>query len=132
MRALPPLRWPPGAHTRGSSRRSPATGLEEFDRVSGRIVEQNLRAAGAGHDFISKPYASGAQPFNLSDDAVDDEMDSVPPAGSGSPAVGHRSSRRARRPAQQQPQVTACDLSERRRRGGKHLEIEVFGVEGDG
>ena len=54
------------------------------------------------------------------------------PPGAGRAAVGHRPSGRARRPAEQQAQVAADDVGERRRGVRAQREAEVGGVEVDG
>ena len=65
-------------------------------------------------------------------DVVDDQVDAVPAARAGRAAVGHRPAGRARRAAEQQPQVAARDVGERGRGAREQLEAEVGGVEGDG
>src|SRR2546428_2187819 len=79
------------------------SGLEELDRVSGRVVEQDLRAAGSLDDIVAEAEPGGAQPGDLGLDVVDDQVDAVPAAGAGPAAVGHRPAGRAARAAQEQP-----------------------------
>ena len=81
---------------------------------------------------LRKRQPRGSQPFDFGVDVVDDEVDAVPAARLGFAAVGHRPSGRARRPAQQQTQVAAGDVGERRGGAGAQLEAEVGGVEVDG
>ena len=90
-------------------------GLEQFDRVAGRVLEQDLLAARAGDDVVAERQPGGAQPLDLGGDVVDDQMDAVPAARPGRPAVGHRPAGRAGRTAQQQPQLAADDVGEGRR-----------------
>ena len=98
--------------------------LEELDDVAGRILEQDLLAAGPFDDVVAERRAGVAEPGDLGVDVVDDEVDAVPAAGSGLGAVRHRPPRRARRPGEQQPQVAALDVGERGRGARQHLEAE--------
>src|SRR5262245_37737550 len=92
---------------------SSAARLEELDRVARRILQEDLRAARAGHDVVPKPYLSGApESSHLGRDVLDDEVDPVPATGSRLATVRHRPASRAGRAAQQQPQVTESDVGE--------------------
>src|SRR5262249_51698173 len=114
----------------GLCRSSPGR-LEELDWIAGWIVEQDLRAAGASHDIVSKSNAGRAEPFDFVSQVVDDEMDAIPPAGLRAPAVGHRPSGRAGWPAQEQPQIAPHHFSERGRRARDQRKSEVVGVKRD-
>src|SRR3954452_2973731 len=111
---------------------SGAGGLEELDRVAGGVLEQDLPAARPADDVVAEGQARGSEPVALGRDVLDDEVDAVPAAGLRGAAVGHRSPGRALGTAEQQPQVPADDVGERR--GGAHVEreAEVRGVEVDG
>jgi hypothetical protein len=65
---------------RSKRQRSGAGGLEELDRVAGRVVDQDLLTAGAADDFVAKREASGTQPLDLGSDVVDLQVDSIPAA----------------------------------------------------
>src|SRR5256884_6028736 len=121
-----PVTWPTRVRPDCASPRAARGRLEEFDRVARRILEQDLRAAGARHGIVPKPHAGGAEPCDLRGEISDDEMDAIPAARSRPPAVGHEAPGGTGGPAQQQPQVAERDLGERRRRAGKHCETEVF------
>jgi len=73
-----------------------------------------------------------AQALHLVRKIVDEQMDSVPAAGLRLPSVRHRTRGRARRPAEEQPEVSALDVCECRRLIRQKLEAEVRRVEGDG
>ena len=71
------------------------------------ILEEDLRAAGAGDDLVAEPHAGGLEAGDLAVEVVDDEVDPVPAARAGLRTVGHgaaggarwvRSSRRRRLP----------------------------------
>jgi hypothetical protein len=66
-----------------SSRSSLVGGLEELDRVPGRVVDEDLLPAGPGDDVVAEPEACGAEALDLGVDVVDDEVDAVPAARSG-------------------------------------------------
>src|SRR5207237_9708257 len=63
---------------------------------------------------------------------VDDEGDAVPAAGCRLGTIRHRPPSGARRSAEQQPQVAAGDVGERRHEAGQNFEVEELRVEGDG
>src|SRR5215831_6624256 len=67
---------------------SHASGLEQLDEVAGRVLDQDLLAARAGHDVVAERHAGGLQAVDLGRDVVDDEVDAVPAAGTGLLAVG--------------------------------------------
>src|SRR5690242_5763066 len=108
-----------------------ASRLEELDGVAGGIVEQDLSAAGAGHDLVSEGNAFAAQAVDLCLDVVDDEVDAVPAARNRCAAVRHRPAGRAGRPAQQEPERAAADIGESRGHVRDQTEAEVIGVEVD-
>jgi len=66
-------------------------GLEELDRVARGIVEHDLGAARSPHHVAPEPGPGTTQALDLGGDVVDDELDPVPPTGSGLAPVGHRS-----------------------------------------
>ncbi len=77
--------------------------LEQLNGIAGRVVEQDLRAAGSGDDVVAEVHAGLAEAFDLGREVVDDEVDAVPspgrgwlPSGMGRPAelAGPLSSRR--------------------------------------
>src|SRR6266508_1962832 len=106
--------------------------LEELDHVARRILDQDLRAARSLHDLVPERHAFRAEPFDLGGEVVDDQMDPVPAAWFRAAAVGHGPPRRAGRPAQQQPQVAALNVSERGCLVRELYEAEVRRVERDG
>ncbi len=57
--------------------------MEQLDDVAGRVLEQDLGAAGAGDDVVAEARAGFAEPSHLGDDVGDDEVDAVPPPGPG-------------------------------------------------
>src|SRR6266540_3667612 len=106
--------------------------LEQFDRVAGGVVDQDLGAAGPGHDVVAELHSFSAEPLDLGRYVVDKKVDAVPAAWAGFAPVGHRAPGRAGRPTEQQPQVPPNDIDEGRCRIGEHGEPEMGGVELDG
>lgn len=75
----------------GSENDSPAR-LEQFDRISGRIVDYNLRTTRAGYDFIrTKGYSSSSQPLDLGLEISHLEMNAIPATRHLTPTIGERS-----------------------------------------
>src|SRR5262245_15479813 len=110
--------------------RSTQRGLEELDDVAGGVLEQDLLAAGSLQDVVAEPGARVAQARDFGVDVVDDQVDAVPAAGARLGAVRHRPSRGAGRSAEQQPQVSACDVGEGGHEAGQDFEAEELRVEG--
>jgi hypothetical protein len=54
--------------------------LEEFDRVSGRIVYQDLLTSGAGHNIVTESHTGGSKTFYLDGEILDYEVDAIPTA----------------------------------------------------
>src|SRR4051794_12494259 len=80
-------------------------GLEEFDRVAGRILEQDLRAAVAAHDLVAEPPAGGFEFRDRGRQVLDFDPDAIPAAWRGELAVGHSlTGPTGARPVEQQPQ----------------------------
>src|SRR5262249_15866191 len=111
--------------------RSTASRLKQLDEIAGGVLQQDLRSAWPGHDVVAELDAGGAQPRDLGRNIIHDEMNAVPAAGTGAIAIGHRSSGRAFRPAEQEPQRPQGDVGKSRRCVGEKLEAEVFGVPRD-
>jgi len=86
--------------------------LKEFNEISGRVYQQDLRSARSRDDVIAELDAGGAQACRFRRQVVDDEMYTIPTAGSGLCAVRHRSCRRTRRSAEQQSQRSAPHIRE--------------------
>src|SRR6266436_9053108 len=74
----------------------------------------------------------GAKSIYFGREVFDDEVDTVPAAGSGPAAIRHRAPGRAARSAEQEPQVAAGDVSKGRCCLGDESEAEISRVEGDG
>src|SRR4051794_37866664 len=113
------------------NRRLSACGLEELDRVAGGVFEQDLLAARPADDVVAERHAGRAQPLDLRGDVVDDEVDAVPTARLRRLAIRHRPSGGALRATEEQAQVAAHDVGERRCSAGTQLEPEVGRVEVD-
>src|SRR5215208_6501007 len=64
-------------------------GLEKFDGVAGRVLEQDLLAASAADDLVAEVRPRVAQILNLAGEAVDLQLDAVPAARLGLAPVGH-------------------------------------------
>ena len=62
-------------------------GLEELDQIAGRVLDEDLRPAGAGDDVVAEAQARGAQAVVLGGEAHDDELDPVPAAGDRPAAI---------------------------------------------
>src|ERR687884_958572 len=75
----------PGAADRGvaggvGSRRSPP-GLEELDRITRRIVDDDLRATRSGQDVVrAERHPGGSQPLDLCFEIADLEVNAIPAA----------------------------------------------------
>src|SRR5262245_31032328 len=81
--------------------------LEQLDGIARWIVEDNLRAAGTRHDVAAKADARRTQALDFSREVVDDQVNTIPTAGGGLAAVGHRTPGRACWTAQQQSEIAA-------------------------
>ena len=67
------------------------SGLKQLDRVTRRIVDDDLGAARPGDDFVrTERHAGTSQPLDLGLEITDLEMDAVPAARDLTPAVGER------------------------------------------
>src|SRR3954453_23446330 len=64
-------------------------GLEQFDRVAGRILQQDLRAAVAAHDLVTELSAGGPEFRDHGRQILDFDPDAVPAAWCGELAFGH-------------------------------------------
>jgi hypothetical protein len=62
--------------------------LEQFDRVSGGVVEQDLRAARSGHDVVAETDSRRTETFDLRRKLLDDQVDTVPAPRSAPAAIG--------------------------------------------
>jgi hypothetical protein len=54
--------------------------LKQLDQIAGRIDQQDLRAAGPGHDIVAELHADGAQPRHLAGKIVHDQVNAIPAA----------------------------------------------------
>src|SRR6476646_9286683 len=88
---------------------SAAGRLEQLDQVAGRVLDEDLPAAGTTHHVVAEGDPFGLQPADLLVEVVVDEVDAVPAAGARLGAVGHRTTCRALRAAEQQAQIAAGD-----------------------
>src|SRR4051794_40784102 len=120
-----------GSVARRAADRSAAGRLEELDRVARGILEQDLPTPRAADDVVAERQARALEPRDVGGDVLDDEVDAVPSAGPGRAAVRHRSAGRALGPAEQEPEVAAYDVRERRCGAAADREREVGGVEVD-
>jgi hypothetical protein len=62
--------------------------LEQFHDVARQVLEQDLPAAGAGHDVVAEGPAGVTEAFDLGVDVVDDAVNPVPTARLGLATVG--------------------------------------------
>ena len=85
--------------------------ITQLDEIAGRIDQQNLGAAGPGHDLVAELNTAATQPLDLGGEVVDDEMDAVPAARPRGLAIGHRSPGGALGPAEQETQRAELDVS---------------------
>src|SRR5690349_3520656 len=104
--------------------------LEQLDEVARRVEGEHLSAARTCHDVVAEADAFVGESGDFAVDVVHDEVDAVPPSWARSFSVGHRSAGRALRTRQQQAQVAASHVCERRTRYADS-EPEVVGVEVD-
>src|ERR687898_1237409 len=103
---------------------SGADGLEELDRVAGRVLEQHLAAAPPRDDVITEAGSALAQRLNLALEVRDLDLDAIPAPGLRTTAIGHRLSRAARAGLiEEQPQVAS--RQDCKARLGPHLDIEA-------
>src|SRR5215216_2874397 len=106
--------------------------FEKFDEVAGGILKQDLLAAPATDDLVAKVRPRVAYGPNLAGEIVDLQLDAVPAARLGLPAVGHGLARSAgTRLVQQEAQVASRE--DRETGGGVKLDVkaEPLGVELD-
>ena len=106
--------------------------LEEFDDVAGGVLKQDLSAAGSFENVVAELSTSVTETGDVGFNVVHDEVNAVPAAGSRLGAIRHRPPSGARRSAEQQPQVAAGDVGERRHEAVQNFEVEELRVEGDG
>ena len=64
--------------------------MEEFDRVAGRILEEDLGASGSVDHVVAERRARIAEPGDLRLEVIHLEHETVPPTGGGFAAVRHR------------------------------------------
>ncbi len=69
--------------------------LEEFDRVTGEIFQQDLASTWAFDDVVPEGQAGGSEPGHFGIDVGDQEVDPVPPAWPGNTPVRHWTAGRA-------------------------------------
>src|SRR5918998_5521926 len=107
-------------------------GFEKFDGVAGGVLKQDLFAAPALDDLIAQASPRVTYGLNLVGEVVDLQLDAVPAARLGPPAVGHGLARSAGTGlVQQEAQVASRE--DRETGGGVKLdtEAEPLGVERD-
>src|SRR3712207_5003251 len=99
-------------------------GLEKFDGVAGRVLEQDLLAAPAAYALVAKVRPRLAHALDFPAEILDFELDAVPTSRLGPASVGHGlpCSPRSRR-VQQEPQVAPRE--DRETGGGVHLDAEA-------
>src|SRR6266404_9707726 len=91
---------------RSSCKRTRLSGrLEQLDRIPRRIVEHDLRAAGAGHDFAAEADARRAEPLDLACDVVHEQVNAVPASRCWPASVWHGAGRRAGGATQEEVEV---------------------------
>src|SRR5262245_33428628 len=86
-------------------------GLKQFDGVSRRVIQQDLRSARPTNNFIAEVQASFAQSRDLRFEIVHLELNSVPATGHGLQTVGHRTATGTGLPAEQEPHSVPCNGS---------------------
>ena len=133
-------RWPAGPLRAGPSCETglaagSAVGLEQLNRVPGRVIEQDLPAADPGDDVITERDPSTAQPVDNLLQVGDLERDAIPATGFRHRAVWHRarsaSGAAPHRGAEQQPEVAPAEDGEHRRRVHFLGEAQMQAVERD-
>src|SRR5688572_3669378 len=77
-------------NSRTTSTHSAPSRLEQFDRIAGRVVEQDLRAALAGDDLVAGRGAARAESLGLGLEVVDGELEPAPSTGLRDAAIGRR------------------------------------------
>src|SRR5688572_18682943 len=98
-------------------------GLEQLDGIPGWVVDDDLRAAGTGHDVgRTKRHAGGSQPLDVRFEIAHLEVNAIPPTRQLRPAVGEWALARAPVAAQQQANAAARYRGKRGR--GVLLESE--------
>lgn len=109
-------------------------GLEQLDRVAGRVFDQDLLAANPGHDLVAEMRSGAAQPLHQRIQVIDLQREAVPAAGLLLGAVRHRLPAAALRVgcAEHQAQLTPGQHRKCRGRVHHQLEFQPFSVEADG
>jgi len=107
--------------------------FEQLHQVSGRIFEQDLAAAGTGHDLVAKRGPCPSQNVDLAVEVAGAHDDSIPSPRLGSSAIGHRlrSSSRPLGRAQHELHVFALQKCEIWTRLTSDPESQVLLVEHD-
>src|ERR1700687_5404719 len=92
---------------------SASAGLEQFHDVAGRILEEDLLAAGSFDNVVAERRTCRAESCDFGVEVVDDEVDAIPPAGFGFGAVGHWPPGGAGWSSEEESEVAAFDVGER-------------------
>src|SRR6185312_10434789 len=84
-------------------------GLEQLDRIPGRVLDEDLLAADAGHDLVTEAGAGVTELRDQRLDVLDLELEAVPATGLRHPPVRHRlpAAARSARRAQHEAEVAA-------------------------
>jgi hypothetical protein len=71
--------------------------FEELDRITRRVVQQNLFAARSCDNVVAKVHSSRAKSSYLRGNIIYEQMNTIPAFWNRPPAIGHGSSRRSNR-----------------------------------
>src|SRR5919107_4127570 len=113
------------------ARPSKSEGLKQLDRISRRIVHEDLLASVASHDVIAKSHSRSPQFLNSGFEIIDFDLYSVPTAGTGELTIRHCLSRSSRtRPIKQQLQISSRQARETWRRMHPQFKAQHVGIEG--
>lgn len=97
--------------------------LEQFYRISGGVLTQDLAAAGTHHHLVAKGYPLCAQSRHDGGQTIYRQDDPVPATGHRHCAIWHRAGRRRRGPSQ--PQIEAIVVQDRHSRAELLLHDET-------
>src|SRR6266496_355380 len=112
---------------------SSAVGLEQLNRVAGRVLDQNLLAAIASDDLVPEMSAPLPECGDGGTEILNLDLDPVPTPGRRYVAVRHGlAGATSPGPVQQQRQIAPNQPGEPRRRMDVDAKAQHLGVEGNG
>src|SRR5262249_32204995 len=107
-------------------------GLEQFDRIAGGVIENDLRASRPRDDVVAELESRVTQALDFSGEILHLNMNPVPTAGHGFATIGHGPASGAGLSAEQKTHAVTGDRCKRRAGILFDFKAEVCCVEFDG